>query len=197
MYKLELYVNGSGFRTNGTHFGVSGFMMTYEERTITEGYSVVDGSPLRETELRAFLRGLMNVYDFIDLYPADYAIDIYSNSLYGINCLTQWIYTWKKNKDDDGNYFSSSTPPTPIANQDLIDTAFDILTEIRMKHSVNFYHMNQKVQKMSLERSHKEFIKRNPFRKYMKLIEYDRIRTENKTLQNNLHNYFETYMKSN
>lgn len=59
-------------------------------------------------------------------------IQIYTDSEYSINCLTTWVYQWKKNQWKTAN-------KSDVKNQDILKPLYDILK--KYKDKINFTHV--------------------------------------------------------
>ncbi|KAI1828213.1 ribonuclease H1 [Xylaria intraflava] len=88
----------------------------------------------QRAELQAMILALkwaLEKYEELDLNPR-LAVEIYSDSQYAVNCLDKWIYTWQRNgwRTQSGK---------DVANQDLIEEAADVESELEELGSVSYH----------------------------------------------------------
>ncbi|KAJ0125090.1 ribonuclease h [Diaporthe amygdali] len=111
---LEIYTDGSTLSNGqtGAVAGVGVFFGDGDPRNISERLS---GTPQtnQRAELTAILRALETV-------PVDQGVMIWSDSMYAINCVTEWFVKWEKN--------GWKTHKGQVQNRDLVEA---VLVKIR------------------------------------------------------------------
>lgn len=100
--QIEIFTDGSCLGNPGR--GGIGILLRYKqhEKTISKGYFLTTNNRM---ELLAVIEALNSLKESCN-------IDLYSDSQYMKNGITQWIHNWKKN-----NWKSSNGKP--VKNQDL------------------------------------------------------------------------------
>ncbi|KAG6360238.1 hypothetical protein INS49_011294 [Diaporthe citri] len=115
---LEIYTDGSTLSNGqtGAVAGVGVFFGDGDPRNISERLS---GTPQtnQRAELTAILRALETV-------PVDQGVMIWSDSMYAINCVTEWFVKWEKN--------GWKTHKGQVQNRDLVEA---VLVKIRERES--------------------------------------------------------------
>ncbi|KUI67792.1 Ribonuclease H [Cytospora mali] len=115
---LEIYTDGSTLANgqNGAVAGVGVFFGDGDPRNISERLS---GSPQtnQRAELTAILRALETV-------PVTQGVMIWSDSMYAINCVTEWFVKWEKN--------GWKTHKGQVQNRDLVEA---VLVKIREREA--------------------------------------------------------------
>ncbi|KAG8160318.1 hypothetical protein KVR01_009854 [Diaporthe batatas] len=115
---LEIYTDGSTLSNGqtGAVAGVGVFFGDGDPRNISERLS---GTPQtnQRAELTAILRALETV-------PLDQGVMIWSDSMYAINCVTEWFVKWEKN--------GWKTHKGQVQNRDLVEA---VLVKIRERES--------------------------------------------------------------
>lgn len=92
-----------------------------------------------QTNQRAELYAILKALLIIDILKYK-NINIYTDSMYSINCITKWIKFWKKNKWLDKKN-------KPIKNRDLIENIDKII--IKYSH-INFNHIQAHTNKTDI-----------------------------------------------
>lgn len=115
---LEIYTDGSTLANgqNGAVAGVGVFFGDGDPRNISERLS---GTPQtnQRAELTAILRALETV-------PVTQGVMIWSDSMYAINCVTEWFVKWEKN--------GWKTHKGQVQNRDLVEA---VLIKIREREA--------------------------------------------------------------
>ena len=93
--------------------------------TISE--KLIGLSTNQRAELYAILKALL-IIDIINYKN----INIYTDSMYSINCITKWIKIWKKNGWKDSK-------KKDVKNKDLIDNIYKIYSKY---NHINFKHVH-------------------------------------------------------
>ncbi|POS72489.1 ribonuclease H [Diaporthe helianthi] len=115
---VEIYTDGSTLSNGqtGAVAGVGVFFGDGDPRNISERLSGMPQTNQR-AELTAILRALETV-------PLDQGVMIWSDSMYAINCVTEWFVRWEKN--------GWKTHKGQVQNRDLVEA---VLVKIRERES--------------------------------------------------------------
>ena len=121
--KLNIYTDGA-CSGNGTKMAKAGIgVYISDTNTISERLQGLQTN--QRAELCAILRALQKIK------LSDYTtINIYTDSMYSINCLTKWINVWLKNGGLDKK-------KRPVKNKDLIYPIHNILSKNQHIHLIH------------------------------------------------------------
>lgn len=124
---LRIYTDGSSLANGkeGSRAGLGVFFGDGDPRNISER---LHGEPQtnQRAELMAMLRALQTV-------PLEQKVQIYSDSQYSINCVTQWALGWKKKG------WRTATGEE-VKNQDIIRSVLDKMEERAKAGGDTLYH---------------------------------------------------------
>lgn len=196
---ISLYTDGGGFRQKDkSYIGVSGYRILLNYQMVDEGHVVSVPGTNQFSELKAHAIGMFKIKKMIEEMKIEdddtISVEVYSDSEYSINCITKWIYGWKK-RAKDGIYYSSSKPPKPVENQPIIDVAFDILVDVRKNHIVDHYHVNSHVTQKNFDTAFERFKKVNPKKKMVSEKEFRFILANNAEVDKIVSYGYEEYLK--
>lgn len=102
------------------------------------GIKMIEKKHKKITNQRAELYAILEVFKILkeNINQKEKKINIYSDSMYSINCLTVWRYNWEKN-----NWINSKKEP--VLNQDIIKDCIKLYNFlIDNGFTINFYHVN-------------------------------------------------------
>lgn len=142
---LEIYTDAS-MRTfpNGRTFGCSGAIAPLVQESC---YVINPDSTNNRSELIAVYLGVQ-LANKIRLERPEYdEIHLYSDSIFSINGLTKWIYSWMRKRDENGIMYGSNKEP--VKNQDLFAMVLSYLAINNLK--VNFHHQAGHVRYTSMK----------------------------------------------
>jgi ribonuclease HI len=124
---IKIYTDGSSLANGkqGSRAGIGVFFGDGDARNISERL-VGEPQTNQRAELMAMLRALQTV-------PDDQKVQIFSDSQYSINCVTQWAMGWKK-KD-----WRTATGEE-VKNQDIIRAILNKMDERKKAKGDTFYH---------------------------------------------------------
>ncbi|KAK7711707.1 hypothetical protein SLS57_008000 [Botryosphaeria dothidea] len=105
---LKIYTDGSslGNGKKGSVAGVGVFFGPLDKRNVSEGLAGA-----RQTNQRAELTAIQRA---LDITPLQRDAEIFTDSSYGINCVTVWYKNWRKN-----NWVTAAKKP--VENKDLVE----------------------------------------------------------------------------
>uniref|UniRef100_A0A6C0LQQ1 ribonuclease H n=1 Tax=viral metagenome TaxID=1070528 RepID=A0A6C0LQQ1_9ZZZZ len=127
---LRIYTDGSCIN-NGKTNSVGGIGIHFPNKELSDVSKVFrrENCTNQRTELYAITYALTLIKKKLDI--TEYNVIIYSDSMYSINCLTKWVFAWRKNewKKKDG---------TSVANREFIDRTATIIE----KYSISLIHVD-------------------------------------------------------
>lgn len=130
MKELLVYTDGS-CTNNGKSYakgGIGIYFPNKELKNLSKPYKLGTCTN-QKTELYAILTALRYIKQNLDIKK--YKIIIKTDSQYSINCVTNWIYLWKKN-----NWLTKNN--TPVINRDMIE----LINKYYEKYDIEFIHVD-------------------------------------------------------
>lgn len=132
---MDIFTDGScDLKKNIGGFGVFFPNGEYD----SYGVKMLEKYHIKITNQRAELYAFLEVFKILNnnLNQKEKNINIYSDSMYSINCLTNWRYNWEKN-----NWINSKNEP--VLNQDIIKDCIKLYDNlINNGFIINIYHVN-------------------------------------------------------
>lgn len=139
---IRIYTDGSTSKNGrpGAQGGIGAYFTKDHKEiySLSEQYDYNSEITNNTCELYAILRVFEIIIDN-DYHKIYSEIDLYSDSKYSVNALTEWIQSWKMN-----NWYSSSGKP--VKNKELIQEIDHLYSKIkyhcnlRLIHTSNFGH---------------------------------------------------------
>ncbi|KAK8038937.1 ribonuclease H1 [Apiospora rasikravindrae] len=142
VYKMNFYADG-GCRRNGQAYGAIGaaaavweqrYRNVYRTRALPPSFYHFTPKPTNQrAELTAIILALewaLERYAQLRGYPKA-RIRIYSDSDYAINCLTTWIWTWRRNGWQNAKGLE-------VANRDLLEQVLALEYQVRNLGSLRY-----------------------------------------------------------
>jgi len=122
---LKIYTDGSSLANGkvGSRAGVGVFFGDGDPRNVSER---LDGEP--QTNQRAELQAIVRA---LEIAPLKQPVQIFSDSQYSINCVTQWAHGWKRKG-------WVTAQGEEVKNQDIIRTVLEKIDQ-RAKEGGNTY----------------------------------------------------------
>lgn len=130
MKELLVYTDGSCIN-NGTNYAKGGIGIYFpngELKNLSKSYKL-GVCTNQKTELYAILTALRYIKQNLDIKK--YNIIVKTDSQYSINCITKWIYLWKKN-----NWMTKNG--TPVINREMIE----LINKYYEKYNIEFIHVD-------------------------------------------------------
>jgi len=132
---MDIFTDGScDLKKNIGAFGIFFPNGEYE----SYGVKMLEKTHKEITNQRAELFAFLEVFKILNnnLNQKEKIINIYSDSMYSINCLTIWRYNWEKN-----NWINSKNEP--VKNQDIIKNCILLYDNlINNGFIINIFHIN-------------------------------------------------------
>jgi ribonuclease HI len=134
---IILFTDGSCVNKNNLCKASYGYLILYKldnnEYTEIEEYSILYCD---KTNNRAELFGMISGIEKILTFDNIKSISIYSDSIYTIKSMTEWIYNWKSNGWKTAN-------KKPVKNTDLIQYLDQLYTNLKNKcNNIKIEHVN-------------------------------------------------------
>lgn len=182
MQLMEVYTDAKmrSLDNDTREVGIGVWRIYIDSVMFMQGRIMKENTTVRNLELILMTRVLSKIQNILDALQEEFVIDIFCGSKYPIDCITNWIYTWKKNADVDGVYYTSTKDI--VSGQYYIDMSFDLLCSIRLNNTVNLYQMAVSIKRGDIIKAFNKFRKDNPIRKYMDIDNFDKIRKNFKEL---------------
>ncbi|MDR2457591.1 MAG: ribonuclease HI [Clostridiales Family XIII bacterium] len=155
---ISIYADGA-CRGNHAEYTIGGFGAILEfNGNNKELKYAVRGTTNNRMEITAVLAGLNEIKND-SIKNENFAINIFSDSSYVINCMRKkWYEKWQKNNWKNSN-------KEPVKNKELWEELFERIEEIKKcKTEINFYHIKGHLdikKELVLMENYKKFNKKN------------------------------------
>lgn len=159
--KIEIYTDGSSL-IKGNYYEASSGVMIYIDgvKTLSIGTFHIDGTN-STGEVYATMLALDRIHDIIKDNPllSDATINIYADSEYVVNSLTDWMWNWAKNKVD-AKWVSSSGKV--VMYQSIFRRIYKRYMNNKDFNKIKVFHIRGHIgEKVKPEKAYDYFIKKN------------------------------------